>query len=162
MRWHLPVAEVSSRPALGTRIVDSGGTYWIILDVQQATLSSRWRCICRCPAIAYGLDDTITIELASYSKGDGGAAESRWKVWKTGVRARIQAVSGDIGDEQGARRTRQTFDIFVCEDFGTSADLAITHNHRVKDAKGTTYRITGFSDAEDIGQLQTIHAEEDR
>ena len=106
VRWHLPVAEVSSRPALGTRIVDAGGTYWIILDVQEATLSRRWRCICRNPAIAYGLDDTITIELASYSKGDGGAAEKSWKVWKAGVRARIQPAGPEAQHGQRNRRER--------------------------------------------------------
>ena len=163
VRWHLPVAEVSSRPALGTRIVDDGGTYWIILDVQQATLSSRWRCICRNPAIAFGLDDTITIEVvAAYTKGDGGAPERTWKVWKAGVRARIQPVAMDVADEQGAQRTTTTYSIFVVEDFEVSGDYAITHNHRIKDAKGTYYRITGFTDAEDIGGLQTIHAEEAR
>ena len=39
-------------------------------------------------------------------------------------------------------------------------DLDITDKHRVKDKAGNVYKVTGYTRAERIGELQTIDAEE--
>jgi hypothetical protein len=84
--WHLPTGELPESPRLGDVIADGEGRRWTVLEVQLATLGTRWRCTARDLAIVYALDDTVTVLKASYAKGEGGAAEATWRPWKTGVR----------------------------------------------------------------------------
>lgn len=154
VRWHLPDALVTKAPRLGDTIIDAGDRYYTILDAQHATLENRWRCIARDVAVVYGLDDTVEILEATYAKGTAGADEPTWATKWTGVRARVQPLATDIAVEHEARRTRTTHQVFITE------DLDITDKHRVKDKAGTVYRVTGYTRAERIGELQTIDAEE--
>jgi len=151
--WHLPVQELADLPHLGDVIVDAAGGRWTVLQVQLVTLRTRWRCTARSLAIVYGLDDTVTILKAAYSKGSGGAAQAIWQTWKTGVRARIQPAAATTGSQHRARRTTQRVQIFVAE------DLALSHDHRIQGSDGTMYHVVAVSGAQRIGELQTIEAE---
>jgi hypothetical protein len=153
VRWHLPKAEVAATPKIGDSIVDAGDTWWVILTVQEATLSARWRCVSRDVIVQYGLDDTVTIEVAAYSKGDGGAAERSWSTYRT-ARARIQEVTADAEDREGARRTARQYDIFIV------TDLELGHEHRIRGSDGTLYNITGNTGVQDVSALQAIQATE--
>ena len=152
LTWHLPKAQLGDAPRSGDLIVDGSGQRWTVLDVRLATLETRWQCLTRNLAIAFGLDDTVTILKATYAKGDGGAAESTWNVWKTGVRARIQPAEVDVGTEHQARRTTRRFQVFVEE------DVALDHSHRIQGPDGTIYRIRGTLGTERIDQVQTVDA----
>jgi hypothetical protein len=151
--WHLPTEELGDPPRLGDAIVDGQGRRWTILDVQLTTLRTRWQCAACNLAVVYGLDDTVTILMASYGKGYGGAAEPTWRPWRTGVRARIQPAAADVGSGHQARRTTRRFQIFVEE------DVVVDHNHRIQGPDGTIYRVRASLGAERIGELQTIDAE---
>lgn len=151
--WHLPTEQLSDAPRLGDAIVDVDGRRWTILDVQLTTLGSRWRCATCNLAVAYGLDDTITILKATYVKGDGGAAEAIWRPWKTGVRARIQPAAAEMGTQHRSRRTTTRYQIFVEE------DVAVDHGHCIQGPDGTVYKVRGTLGAQRIGELQTIDAE---
>ena len=74
--WHLPQEELPAAPQLGDVILDAAGHRWTILEVRDATLHSRWQCTARELAIAKGLDDTITILQAEFTKSQAGAAEA--------------------------------------------------------------------------------------
>ena len=151
--WHLPTEELGDAPELGDVITDGDGRHWTVLEVQLATLRTRWRCATRSLAIVYALDDTITVLKATYVKDDGGAAEPTWWPWKTGVRARIQPQAAKADSEHQARQTTARYRIFVEE------DLAVDHTHRIEGPDGAIYKITGVTGAERIGELQTIEAE---
>jgi hypothetical protein len=151
--WHLPTQQLGDRPRLGDLIVDGQGQRWTILDVQLATLRTRWRCTARDLAVAFALDDTVTILEATYAKGEGGAAEPTWRTWKTGVRARIQPATADVGAKHQARQTTTRYEIFLEE------DLALDHNHRIQGPDGTIYKVRATLGAGRIGELQSIDAE---
>ena len=151
--WHLPADELTDSPRLGDVILDGAGRRWTILDVQLATLGARWQCTSRDLALAFGLDDTIGILKATYAKGDCGAAEPTWLMWRTGVRARIQPAGTKEDAQQQARQTVPRYRIFLEE------DLAIDHNHRIQGPDGTFYRVTGTIGAERIGEVQSIYVE---
>ncbi len=151
--WHLPAGELNDPPRLGDLIVDNDGGRWTVLDVQSATMQTRWRCACRSLTVVYGLDDTIDVLAATYTKDGGGAAEPTWRPWKTGIRARIQPASAKMGTEHGARRTVTRYHVFVEE------DLTLDHTHRIQCADGTVYKVVGTKAAERIGELQTIEIE---
>lgn len=150
VRWHLPVEECATAPAMGDALVDTDGNYWTILAVTKATLSSRWLCICRDVAVANGLDDTIVIEKTTITADTGGAAADDWHPWRTGVRAKIQPFDSDVTVGAGAHRTVRRYRIYIAE------DLELSHVHRIRDMEGTYYRIERYDAAEDVGQLQTI------
>jgi hypothetical protein len=151
--WHLPTEQLNDSPRLGDVIVDSDACRWTILDVQLTTLETRWQCVTRNLAVAYGLDDTITVLKASYDKGAAGAAEPTWRLWKTGIRARIQVASTDVAAAHHARHTATRFRIFLEE------DLALDHTHCIRGPDGTIYKINGTTGAERIDELQSIDAE---
>lgn len=155
VRWHLPVADVAltAPPRIGDSIVDAAGDYWAILTVQLATLSNRWRCVSRNVAIQYGLDDTITIEVAAFAKGTGGATERTWTTYKT-VRANIIETTADTEVREGASRTAKQFEIVIV------TDIAIGHQHRIKDEQGTLYTVVGSTGQDEVGALQTVQATE--
>jgi len=153
VRWHLPADALAEPPHPGDAIVDAGGRRWTILEVEQAVLGGRWCCAARDVAIAEGLHDTIRVLKATYTKGDGGAAEATWTPWLTGLRSRIQPGPVETDPQHGSRATSRRFLIFVEE------DLALDHTHRIEDAEGTQYRILGTLGAERIGELQQIDVE---
>ncbi len=153
VRWHLPAAEVSATPKIGDNIVDAAGDYWAVLNVQLATLSNRWRCITRNVAVQYGLDDRVTIEIAAFAKGTGGAAERTWTVYKT-ARANIIETTADTEVREGASRTAKQYEIVIV------TDTDIGHQHRIKDEKGTYYTIVGSTGQDNVGALQTVQATE--
>lgn len=152
VRWHVPVVQLVLDPRLGDRIKDAAGNYWTILSRRLDTLEHRWRLVCRDVAIAYGLNDTITILQASYSKGSGGAAEKTWTEWRTGVRARVQEIDAQVDTEHESRIIRRRFEVYI------GSDLDVNHRHRVQAGDGTLYRVTGTSGKGQLGQLQTIQA----
>jgi len=153
VRWHLPKSECTVTPRLGDKILDGSGARWTVLEVTEATMSTRWMCICRNKAVVHGLNDTITIERATYAKATSGVTEATWATWRTGVRARIQEVDARAQAQVGKRETRKQFDIFIEE------DLDIKHTNRAKGPDGTYYRILGYIGTDDITGVQTIEAE---
>ncbi len=152
--WHLPDAEVGNDPLVGDEIIrDLDSSRYTILQSRHDTLANRWRCVSRNVRVAFGLEDTIRIEQATYAKSTQGAAEPTWKVFRDGIRARIQPVLTDIAVENVAKRFVREVTIFIGE------DLPITQNHRVVARDGTIYKITNYKGAERIGELAEIAAE---
>ena len=151
--WHLPVAEVVVAPRLGDVILDGQQQRWTILEVKCTMLGTRWRCTARNVAVAFGLDDTITVLKATYVKGTCGAAEPVWRAWRTGVRARIQPLENKIVAGADARSTVRRYRIFLEE------DVDLDHTCSILAPDGTVYTITAAAGAERIGQLQVIDAE---
>lgn len=151
--WHLSCAELPDGPRPGDTILDGAGRRWTILEVQRATLGARWQCAARNLAVACGLDDTITILIATYHKGSGGAAEPAWVPWRTGVRARIQPAAVDMAAGPYARQTAARYQVFLEE------DVPLNHTHRIQGPDGTIYRVNGTLGAQRIGELQTIDVE---
>jgi len=159
VRWHLPIEECATPPRMGDTIIDGNSDRWTVLAVHEETLSARWKCVCRNLRVAFGLDDTITIEKATYAKGMAGAAEATWHTWRTGIAARVQPVAATPTTDHEARTTHRQYQIQIEE------DLDLRKHHRIRWVGGTgcdgkvTYRILNYTQAEDIGQLQTILAE---
>jgi hypothetical protein len=147
--WHLPVAELATPPRLGDVILDAAGGRWTVLEVTQATLGARWCCSTRDVAVAFALDDTITVLKTTNSRGCG-PAESLWRTWRTGVRARIQPAQTTITNAAGVASTTTNYRIFVAE------DLELDHTCCIRSADGTIYSILSAIGAQRIGELQVI------
>ena len=150
--WHLPISELTEEPGLGDVILDSDGGRWTILKVKRMTFGSRWRCEARNVAIAFGLDDTISVMKASYVKSTCGAAVPLWRLWKAGVRARIQPWDVQTDAELETHRSKVRYRIFVEE------ELDLDHTCCIRGPDGTVYTVVKTSGAERIGELQTIEA----
>jgi len=150
--WHLPVEELPEAPMLGDLIVDADAAHWTILEVHRAAMQTRWRCLTRNLAIAYGLDDTVAILRAVYAKGTAGAVEPTWRTWKTGVRARIQPAAVDVDTEHRTRQAQARFQIFLEE------DVALDHTHLIRGPDGAIYQVRSTNGTERIDELQTIDA----
>ncbi len=153
IRWHIPVDNLADPPRLGDVLIDAGSDRFTVLDVQLATIKTRWRLITRNVRIVHRLNARVTILFATYEKGTGGAAEPVWHTQKAGVWARIEPNTENLGVENNARRTVKSVLIFV------ETDEEIDHTNRVQSADGIVYKITSYTGAERIGELATIQAE---
>ncbi|MEN6406840.1 MAG: hypothetical protein ABFC77_10240 [Thermoguttaceae bacterium] len=154
--WHLPVAELPEAPRLGDVMVDGDSQRWTILEVKRNTLVARWRCAARNIAVVFGLDDTISVLKAAYVKSSCGAAEPVWRLWRSGVRARIQPIKTTIVADESARGVVASYRIFVEE------ELELDQTCRIRGSDGTLYAIKSTSGAERLGELQTIEVEVSR
>jgi hypothetical protein len=144
--WHLPVSELPDAPQLGDMILDADNQLWTILVVKRATLGARWRCETRNVAVAYGLDDTISVLKATGVPGV-------WRTWLTGIRARIQPGEVKIYNDDYMPLTIVRYRIFLGE------NVTLDHTCRLRGADGTVYTPTASTGAERIGELQVVEAE---
>ena len=151
--WRLPFGSLPAPPRLGDVLLDAAGRRWTILEVERPRLDLGWRCAARDLALAYSLDDCVTILQPVYAKGQGGAAEPAWIPWRTGVRASIQPIREAAAVEHGTRRAARRVRILLAE------NLALSAMHRVRGPDGTLYRILAITGAERLGEPQTIEAE---
>ncbi len=148
LAWHLPVGELPEAPRLGDVILDAQAQRWTVMAVKRTTLGARWRCETRNVAVAFGLDDTISVLKAA--SGPGGAA---WRTWKTGIRARIQLSDSTIATGADTPYTTRHYRVFVEE------DLELDHTCSIRGPDGTLYTITGTVGGDRIGELQVIEVE---
>jgi hypothetical protein len=146
--WHLPVVELPVAPQLGDVLLDGSGQRWTILAVKRATIGTRWRCETKNVAVAFGLDDTISVLRAIPDAG--GPA---WRTWLTGIRARIQPIETKIVRDDAGDSTIHRYRVFVEE------NLELDHQCAIRGADGTIYAITAAIGAERIGELQVIEAQ---
>ncbi len=149
--WHLPEGELSQPPEIGDVIVDSSGERWTILAVSHSSLVARFRCVARDLAIAGGLDSFITLQRAVHTKSATGSEETRWVDCQTGLRARVQAVEGDVAAEHGRRMMRHTHQVFL------SRAITVDHNHRIVH-QGAVYHVLGYEMPERVDKLFVINA----
>lgn len=153
LHWWLPQAECAAAPRLGDEILDASDERWTVLAIAGPGPSGRWRCDCRNLVIAHRLDQAVIIEEVAYSKGEGGAAVATWTTWRSGVRARIQPAEVQVEDVLRMPQAVKKYLIFIAD------ELPLTSAHRIKAADGALYRVTGWTAAQRIGELQTIQAE---
>lgn len=148
--WHLPASEMTTAPRPGDVIVDDDGRRWTVLDVKKTMLNARWQCAARNLAVVHGLDQYVDVEKAIYTKGEGGADQPTWQVWKTGLRAKIQPAEVEVRDEHDGRATTAAFKVFLAD------DVFLDHTHRIKGPDGAAYRVTGYRKADRIDALVEI------
>lgn len=148
--WHLPAAEVAPAPRSGDVLVEAEGRRWTILSVRSVALATRWRCIARDLAAAHGLDQTVRVEKAHYAKGDNGAEEVVWRLWKAGLRAKIQPLAQETADEHQRTATAATFKVLVAE------DLELDHTCRIRGPDGKVYRVQAYAKPQRIDAVGEI------
>jgi len=148
--WHLPASELASPPRPGDVILDADGRRFTVLDVRQAVLGSRWRCVARNLAVVHGLDTYVDVQRATYSKGTGGAERATWHPWRTGLPARIQPAEIQVNNAHRRQTTAARFTVFLAD------DVELDHTHRIKGPDGTIYRILACRKAERIDALAEI------
>jgi hypothetical protein len=108
--FHLDIAELPSRPAIGGQIVDQDGDTYTILEVAKQTLANRWRCIAR--SLYLDPAQTVTIQQATFSKSTTGAQEPTWTDVATNVPAKVVIESETVDDTHDGRSLKQTATVY--------------------------------------------------
>lgn len=152
VKWHLPAAELSLVPGVGMRLEDGAGQRWTILEVSRETWGTRWACWTRNLALAEGLEDTITIQQATWIKGASGAVTAEWSDWLVDLRARLQPIASDVGELHQQREAPVRYQLFL-ED-----QVAVDGNHRVVH-DGVVYHVLGYRLPERIDELCVLELE---
>ncbi len=151
--WHLPTAELPFEPRPGDVIVDGDGARWTVLATRRSPLTGRWRCRTRNLVTAYGLDEAIDIERASFTKSVTGEEQAAWETVQSGAAARIETIAAEVRQTHDRRHTRASYRVFVAD--GVSLD----HSCRLKDAGGGVYAIRRVRKVEGVEGLVEIEAE---
>ncbi len=151
--WHLSARLFPAEPSLGSTIEDCQGRQWTVLAVDEQTMSSRWRCLCRRVRVRESLTTLVDHLKPIAAKGPHGASELTWSDYETGLRAKITPVSLSPEVQYGAR-------------FGRASHRMLTEssdtwgvNDRVRDSSGNLYSILGIEQEDQIGSLMAIDLE---
>ena len=152
VKWHLPAAEVTAAPVPGAKIVDVAGESWTVLWVNRQTLGGRWCCWARNLAIAGGLDETITLQHAAWTRDLHGAPVALWSDFRTGLRARLQPQEGHVDRERDGRTTLAKYRVYLAE------EVRVNESHRILHGD-TVYHVLGYEMPERIDELFVILAE---
>jgi len=150
VRWNLSQSEVTLALVPGCTITDADDAEWTVLSVERATLGDRWACVCRNLVVTEGLDTLIAIQVSTPAKGPTGAHVDSWEYLLTDVRAKFQRVAAGEESERGARRLTRDFICFLRE------QVDLRGHHRIIDADGKAYRVTGYRDPERIDKLSEV------
>lgn len=151
--WHLPAAELPQAPRLGDVLVDLQGQRWTLLQVQEAAQGHRWRCVARNLAVVHGLDQTVDLEKATYTKSLLGASKATWEPWRTGLQARIQPRTVAVGERHDRLDAVAQFTVVLAE------NVEVDQTHRLKGPDGARYRILAARRAERIDALMELDVE---
>lgn len=153
--WHLPFAEVATRPTLGNVIKDAAGLRWSILAVQEHTLSNRWRCVCRDLTIEAKLDDYATIQLARFPvDATYGVAKPQWHDEIT-VKAKFQPEQQNQGIADGQHDAVAQWRVTLARDFNFTPG----RKYRLLDQKGVAYDFVSMENRERIDRFPTVLVE---
>ncbi len=151
--WHLPAVELPHAPHLGDVLIDPQGRRWTLLQIQEAAQGRRWRCVARNLTAVHGLDQTVDIEKATYSKSLRGASQVTWAPWRTGLQARIQPRTVAVDERHDRLDAVAQFTVVLAE------NVEVDQTHRLKGPDGTLYRILASRRAERIDALMELDVE---
>lgn len=151
-KWHLPAEETSFAPEVGMRLEDEAGTTWTILQVERLALGTRWTCWARDLVLVEGLAERVTIQRATWVKGDAGALHPEWEDWQVDLPARLQLQSASVQSEKQQRAGRARVKVFLAE------QVLVDGNHRLVH-QGQVYNVLGYEKPDRIDQLFVIEAE---
>ncbi len=145
---------------------DDSGEEFTVLGADGGKLDAAgvyqtWKLTCRNLVIAFGLHDTINIELAGITYDAAGAAV---RLWPTGAEAggqilyeelpcRVQPDQADIADERGRRGQQTNYTIFVSKQLPR---LDVRECRILW--QGKALDILSYRAAEQIGELPQIKA----
>jgi SPP1 family predicted phage head-tail adaptor len=152
VRWHLPAASLSTPPLPGARIIDAAGERWTVLEVERAALGTRYACLCRNLAISGGLDQTVTLQRATWTKDAAGAPVATWRDVRVGLRARLQPIDGAAEVARDQPTTKRRYRVYLEERLSIDQDCRIIHD-------GRAYRVTGYEMPERIDRLLVVLVE---
>lgn len=152
-RWHFESAAVESAPEVGGSIVDTTGRVWRVLAVSHETLSRRWTCWSRELALAGGLTEVITIQEATWTKGESGALTPTWSDWRVQLRAHVQPATSALATEHRLRELPRRYRVYLAEEVAVNANHRIVHGAAI-------YHVLGFERPARIDELFVIHAEQ--
>ena len=150
--WNLPAIQAANAPKPGDTITDSDAVVWTILQVDRATLKTRWRCTSRDLILANDLRHTVEIWAPQYSDNQAGGRVPVYIPQQTGLAARVQELAADRIEERGKRGTRRQYEIYL------AFTVAVTTDHQVRH-DGTIYEIIGYREPDQIGSLMVLSCE---
>jgi hypothetical protein len=154
VNWRFPQSECTTRPPLGSKIIDTASVYWTVLGVDDVCLRGEWRCVTRALEVVAGLDTFVRIQRAQFTKDAAGAAVSEF-FDETTVKARIQEIGSTSGVESKLSMVRRTFEIILAE------EVTIDSECQIVGPDGTEYQFDSYERAETIDSLPMIMASTD-
>jgi len=147
--------NVSQRPPLGAKIMDSNGDAWTILAVDAQGDVKSWDCRARALSIVYRLDNLATVLKASYTKSACGEAQPTWTPILTGIGARFQPVETEAQILENAEWPKTTYHVYLGVDI-FAAEIPVepaSADFRLVDSTGRHYRIMQYQRAQRIDAL---------
>lgn len=155
--WQWPMTE-SSRPPLGSVIVDATGDRYTVVAISEQVLGSKYSADCRRLSVEFGLDTYVDLLKASYAKNAQGEAIATWTAIATGLRARVQPSEEVAEIKHRADEVSPRFAVILERDL-PAAHIPVGANLRVRDRDRNVYRILRHQRPERIDALPVLLCE---
>ena len=155
----------SSKPPLGSVLVDADGVYWTILTVTYKSQVKTWECHCRNLSIMDTTIGGVAINTATilkanvFRKGMANETIPAWRGYISGqcpatvddqVTCRFQPSSSDAMIRYESEWTKETYRCFFEQNL--PIDLAGSE-YRIVNATGERFRLVAYFDAQRIDRL---------
>lgn len=154
LAWSLPVSQAAYTPKPGDKITDAAAVVWTVLQVDKATLGTRWRCLSRDMVLANDLRDAVVIFAPDNSQDNAKSRTTTFVQLTAELAARVQPVAGAPVVDLGKRMTVTSWNVWLAEDVEN-----VTHECQVRDQDGNVYQITGWQNKARIDDLMLITCE---
>ena len=153
VNFHVPAGLLPYTAKPGDLITDSDGTDYRVLDASLETLSSRWKCVCRNPVIAYQLYDLINVEEPALTLDASGAAVRTWTETYRQVHCRVQPEEAAVHDSFGTRGQYIRYTVYL------SKELVIDAREARVIWKDLTLDVIRYRSSEVLEALPTLEVE---
>ncbi len=149
--WQLPFIEGTDPPSVGDRLIDSAGTCWTVVEVDQFRGETRRRCLTRRIALRADVAEWMDLEIATWKPivpepPTGPELEIMgWQVVRPALRAcatRIETAPDSVAGEPAVQRYRITL----------TEPIEATPNYRLRSHAGRAFRIIEQTIKDQLGE----------
>ena len=150
-RWHLPLAEVTTAPPIGT-LITSASNIWEVVWVDWQVGGNRWLCSAR---KVYTVADAakLIVELGHYVKAAEGDAVLDWTDTRIQLTGTVSLVSERPEIRQDAQIMVKTYVAFLMTDMVFEGPMRIVDEDDVK------YNVVAGTGRRQIGTVQRLECE---
>ncbi|MEN1679481.1 MAG: hypothetical protein AAGJ46_07790 [Planctomycetota bacterium] len=149
--WLVAVPLGSGVPNRGDLFSVSEGVWAVEMTTGDAT-TGIVKCSCRLVAERLALPGRVDIQEATWHDQGSGPEPSAWSTVQPAVPAEIIPVDSKIDPAASPPQTTSRFHILLGE------PPALSHNHRIVDQLGVTYRVDTFTPATGPGLPALVEA----
>ena len=148
--WQVPSEDSLQIPRVGSRLLESDSTCWILTKVEELQGKTRLRCEARRVELAVGTADWLEVQRSNWEEVDvDGTLTPQivdWQTEREALRGHIWSIKSKQSGTEGESFT-ETYRVALTEPY------RLTPHHRVMTQAGVIYSVVEGAEVPRLGEL---------